>query len=295
MTRALRFAVYIIAGLCALMALGYFYYDGYVRFPTLADRAEFVKKLAENEQSWARYKLERMDSKDPRYHQCTPISSEKPYRTKFMHPVLGVKYGEMPTPRVRADVNYKKMRELACREDVGDFEYANFHAAELAAAEGFCKFVKGKSESGIREWLGAPDYFCNDVPLWEPLKPGQERWVYDLGLEPISVKLILQDGVCVDSSICGRAEIDDLASCRYYRICKSSIGKSINVIVAKNGPPNQILDVAGKPIKSHQDEETMNYFLRAGDPISLWTKHGVCVDSYAGVMKGMRPVRLVHP
>ncbi|MBK9204826.1 MAG: hypothetical protein IPL73_20830 [Candidatus Obscuribacter sp.] len=67
------------------------------------------------------------------------------------------------------------------------------------------------------------------------------------------------------------------------------------MIVAKNGPPNQIFDLSGKPIKRHQDEEDMYYFLRAGDPISLRTKHGVCVEVYAGVMKGMRPVRLVHP
>ncbi|MBL0189393.1 MAG: hypothetical protein IPP97_27070 [Candidatus Obscuribacter sp.] len=294
MTRALRFAVYIIAGLCALSALGYFYYDGYVRFPTLEDRAGFVKKLAENEQSWARYKLERMDSKDPRYYLCRPISPQKPSPTKFMHPLLGVKYGEMLTPKVLANVNYKRMRELACGEDVGDFEYANFHEAELAAAEGFCKFIKGRSESGIREWLGAPDYFCNDVPLWEPLKPGQERWVYDLGLEPISVKLILQDGVCVESSICGSAEIDDLASCREYQICKSAIGKSIDVIVAKNGPPNQIFDLSCKPIKRHQNEERMYYFLRAGDPVSLETKHGICVEVY-GIAFRTKPVRLVHP
>lgn len=294
MTKLLRFTIYIVAAVCALLGLAYYYYDGYVRFPTLADRAGFVQKLAENEQSWARYKLERMDSRDPRYHQCTPIISEKPYRTKFMHPVLGVKFGEMPTPRVLANVNYKKMRELACGEDVGDFEYANFHAAELAVAEGFCRFIKGRSESGIREWLGAPDYFCNDVPLWEPLKPGQERWVYDLGLEPISVKLILQDGVCVDSSICGRAEIDDLASCREYQICKSAIGKSIDVIVAKNGPPNLILDVSGKPIKRHQNEERMYYFLRAGHPIGLEIKHGVCVEVYEIVFRAA-PVRLVHP
>ncbi|MBK7841030.1 MAG: hypothetical protein IPJ49_25800 [Candidatus Obscuribacter sp.] len=275
MTRALRFAVYIIAGLCALSALGYFYYDGYVRFPTLEDRAGFVKKLAENEQSWARYKLERMDNKDPRYHQCTAIGPIEVGAVKYKHPVLGVIFGEVPA-RIELDADgYKKLRKLACTSDVGAKMYANYHVAELAAANGLCQYVCGKSQNEVRELLGAPDYSADDIPLWEPLKPGIERWVYNLGLEPISVKLFFEKGLCTRGEICGRAEMMDLAQWLIYRITKTSIGKSVNVIVAKNGTPYQIEDSCNRQIKQHLDDETMFYFVSARRQLEVEIRHGL--------------------
>lgn len=41
------------------------------------------------------------------------------------------------------------------------------------------------------------------IHLWEPLKPGIERWVYNLGLEPISVKLFLKKVFALEAKSVG--------------------------------------------------------------------------------------------
>ncbi len=295
MKSAIRFVIYGLTAICGVSLLAFCYYDNFVSFPTLADKALFVEKLASNEKSWAQYKLQRAHRDDPHYKTFTDTIEPPQHPFYAAHPVLGVRFNEQPLPDVLDKIDYNALRKLACSPQVCDAENEGYYKAELTAVQNFCQIAKGKSQTNIRDVLGAPDYLCNDVPFWPALKAGQALWVYDFGLSPVSVKMLFDGGVCIQCKILKPAESADLSHWLEYRIIKSSIGNSIDVIVAKNGPPAMLFDENFRPILRHQNDESIYYFVSAGNPIVLSIRQGLCVGVYDVARKSLRMERKVRP
>lgn len=277
--KALRFFVYTLSG---VFMLGLFGFGLYAKQNEIAEREtklDVAKQIAANERENERYRAENPKSSDYFAYQIAP--TEKLYREdlQLVHPILHVKAGQMPSQNNLGKVNYKLLHDFAPDVDAASFD-RSFYAVEVAAAEYFCKIARGKSQSELTELVGAPDYLCNRVVCWDALKPGQDRWIYDFGFAEIPVKMLFDCGVCKVATICGDKEFSDYIHWRMFEITRNSLGQSINVIVARNGDPDQRSDV-DNPNTLHlvqQASELVYYKVSKTRQLGLVMRNGICVN-----------------
>lgn len=277
--KTLRFFAYTLSGVSMLGLFGFSLYAQQNEITARETKLDIARQLAANEREHERYCAENPKSADYFAYRIAP--TERLYREdlQLVHPILHVKAGQMPSQNSLGKVDYKQLHNFAPDVDAASFE-RSFYAAEVAAAEYFCKIAKGKSQSELTELVGAPDYLCNKVVCWDALNPGQERWIYDFGFAEVPVKVLFDGGVCKVATICGDNEFSDYLQWRMFEITKNSLGQSINVIVARNGNPDRLSDVASPNTLHvvHQATELVHYKICKSSELVLVMRNGICTN-----------------
>ncbi|MBP7578875.1 MAG: hypothetical protein KA794_19330 [Candidatus Obscuribacter sp.] len=282
MTRALRFAVYLISGAIAAWGLGVFVYDGMTKVPTFSQRFWCVHEYVQNESNYLLRQLDHPPHHGPDYYVRNLNDSDNlsPRELSLVHPILKVKAHTLPQPKDLRAIDFRRFRHFESPELFDTF-YRCFDRCEYVAVEHFCSIVKGKTKQEVEKWLGKPDWCCDDVACWSKLKPGQNRQIYCFGIAEIPVKLIFDRGKCVDASICGDLEFSDYESWQLHRIVKTSIGQPLAVVLRKNGQPDRMTeaDNPSKNLTRHQSNEEIYYSTSKTLGIVLTIQNGYCVQS----------------
>lgn len=282
MTRALRFAVYVISGAIATWGLGVFIYDGMTKVPTFSQRFWCMQEYVENESRYWPQQLDDPQHHGPSYYERNLHDSDNlsPRELSLVHPILKVKAHTLPQPKELEAVDFRRFRHFESPELFDTF-YRCFDKCEYVAVEHFCSIVKGKTKQEVEKWLGKPDWYCDDVACWSKLKPGQNREIYCFGIAEIPVKLIFDNGKCVDACICGDAEFSNYESWLRHRIVKTSIGQPLAVVLSKNGQPDGMHEINNfeKELTRHQSNEEIYFSTSKSTGIALFMQNGYCVQS----------------
>ncbi len=177
---------------------------------------------------------------------------------RLRHPVLNIAAEESFESSVLSDWQMRQLNSDFSYTSHHNSERALFQKAEIAAALLFQKQMIGETTDNILSRAGNPTSKTRLGKIWGDSSDGSTSWIYFLGYSCTPVRLIIENGKCVDSMFLSgeqcsnfyRWNISQLSQLKFYRIPDEiapfynpdlhPVGRSAAFIVNAIGEPSTI-------------------------------------------------------
>lgn len=202
------------------------------------------------------------------------------------HPILKIGPNqEMPNQGIEPSV-FRKLKNSTVIGSHSDWE-RSYRKVEKQAARRFCELVLGMSEKEITNLVGQPGFKGENIPCWKCSQPGESIWLYAFGGSDVNVRLVMRQNKCRLAEMYGWEDEISYTAWRQEELKKFAIGKTMEEIIAKEGPPFVYEDASSdapelRPSQHFDAQSPIVYFVSPSIETTLYFQNGRCVSAANG-------------